>query len=198
VDLGHHVGFVLSLDLRGYCVDAQVVKVQGGRMKRNWEGYSADLFGHRVRHAGHRGRRGGIEEATKGKATPTTLAGLIDGWVELRRDPFGVERTTRYRPEGWIERVRTSGPSGLVDETVYAGHDALGNPASITTAEGTTQLEYDPRHRVRQIAYPASSGWPACGTACERFEYDRAGNRTLHQKDGAVRRAVICPASLLG
>jgi YD repeat-containing protein len=112
-----------------------------------------------------------------------------------RRDPFGVERTTSYRPEGWIERVRTSGPSGLLDETVYAGHDALGNPASITTAEGTTQLEYDPRHRVRQIAYPARSGWPACGTACERFAYDRAGNRTLHEKDGAERRAVVDAAN---
>jgi RHS repeat-associated protein len=69
--------------------------------------------------------------------------------------------------------------------------------ASITTAEGTTQIEYDPRHRVRQIAYPASSGWPTCGTACERFAYDRAGNRTLHQKDGAVRRAVIDAADQL-
>lgn len=108
-----------------------------------------------------------------------------------RRDPFGVERTTSYRPEGWIERVRTSGPSGPIDEAVHAGHDALGNPASVTTAEGTTRLEYDPRHRVRQIAYPESPGWPACTAACERFEYDRVGNRTLHRNDGAVRRALI-------
>jgi len=54
--IGKNVGFVLSLDLRDRCVDADVVMVSNGRLRRNWEGgYSANLVSHLVKYAGFRG-----------------------------------------------------------------------------------------------------------------------------------------------
>lgn len=79
VYLGKHVGFVFSLDVRDQCVDAQVVKVRDGQMKRNWEGgYSSDVFTHLVRYAGYRGRPAGASTAEK-----AALKGMVDGWAEL-------------------------------------------------------------------------------------------------------------------
>jgi len=79
VYMGKHVGFIFSLDVRDQCVDAQVVKVSDGQMKRNWEGgYSSGLFTHLVRHTGYRGSLVGA--STTGKAT---LEGMVDGWAEL-------------------------------------------------------------------------------------------------------------------
>lgn len=79
VYLGNNVGFIFSLDVRDQCVDAQVVKVRDGQMKRNWQGgYSSGLFTHLVRHAGYRGRSAGARTAEK-----AALKGMVDAWAEL-------------------------------------------------------------------------------------------------------------------
>lgn len=84
VYLGRHVGFVFSLDVRDQCVDAQVVKVRDGQIKRNWEGgYSADLFSHLVKYAGYRGRASGSKGQARTAAQQATLEQLIDAWAQL-------------------------------------------------------------------------------------------------------------------
>ena len=82
--LGKHVGFIFSLDLRDECVDAQVVRVWDGRMKRNWEGgYSADLFTHLVGNAGYRGRPA---RSTTDQTSHDRLQRMIDEWAQLLKD----------------------------------------------------------------------------------------------------------------
>ena len=72
VYLGKNVGFVFSLDVRGQCVDAQVVKVRDGQMKRNWEGgYSSSLVSHLVRYCGYRGK-------PKGSSSLSDLEKIFD------------------------------------------------------------------------------------------------------------------------
>ena len=83
VYLGKHVGFVFSFDVRDQCVDGQVVKVNDGRMKRNWEGgYSANLFTHLVKYAGYRGKPAGSAGASN-DTNEAALRRMIDAWVEL-------------------------------------------------------------------------------------------------------------------
>ena len=54
--VGQNVGFILSLDLRDSCVDAEVATATNGLLRRNWEGgYSSNLVSHLVKHAGFRG-----------------------------------------------------------------------------------------------------------------------------------------------
>lgn len=84
VYLGEHVGFIFGLDLRDQVVDAQVVKVKDGQMKRNWEGgYSANIFMHLVTHAGY---RGGAAERKAIAAAQPGLERMIAGWVELLKE----------------------------------------------------------------------------------------------------------------
>jgi hypothetical protein len=84
VYLGKHVGFVFSLDVRDQCVDAQVVKVKDGQMKRNWEGgYSSDIFSHLVKYAGYRGSAGGSRKSPNNDAGQAAIQRMIDGWAEL-------------------------------------------------------------------------------------------------------------------
>ena len=79
VFLGKHVGFILSLDVRDQCVDAQVVKVQDGQIKRTWEGgYSSNILSHLVKHAGYRGQSRESNETSK-----PALERMVDAWVEL-------------------------------------------------------------------------------------------------------------------
>jgi hypothetical protein len=86
VYLGKHVGFIFSLDVRDQCVDAQVVKVQDGHMKRNWEGgYSSNLFAHLVKHAGYRGRSRSSSEDSQSQIGETAIRRMIDEWVVLLR-----------------------------------------------------------------------------------------------------------------
>jgi hypothetical protein len=87
VYLGKHVGFVFSLDVRDQCVDAQVVKVKDGQMKRNWEGgYSSDIFSHLVKYAGYRGSPGGSRKLPQNDASQADLQRMIDGWAELLKE----------------------------------------------------------------------------------------------------------------
>lgn len=85
VYLGKHVGFIFSLDVRDQCVDAEVVKVRDGKIKWNWEegGYSSNIFGHLVDHAGYRGGPAGPAGRGPSKAGESDLERMIDGWVEL-------------------------------------------------------------------------------------------------------------------
>ena len=87
VYLGKHIGFIFSLDVRDQCVDAQVVKVQDGQMKRNWEGgYSANIFNHLVKYDGYRGNpRGSRRLATSG-IRQANLQQMIEGWAELLKE----------------------------------------------------------------------------------------------------------------
>ena len=86
VYVGKHVGFIFSLDVRDQCIDAQVVKVQNGCLKRNWEGgYSSDIYGHLITHAGYRGNPNPSGGNGPGHATEYPLQGMIDGWANLLR-----------------------------------------------------------------------------------------------------------------
>jgi len=71
------VGFIFSLDLRDQCVDAAVVRVVDGQIKRGWDGgYSAGLYTHLVEKAGYRGGPG------KSSASGL-LEQMIEGWADL-------------------------------------------------------------------------------------------------------------------
>jgi RHS repeat-associated protein len=110
------------------------------------------------------------------------------------RDPFGVERRTTYTEHGFVDRVELHSATALVESYAYSGYDALGNPGQIvsTDANGpaTTSVQYDARSRIEKVAYPGGS-LAACLTACERFQYDQAGNRTLHVENGISRQYVV-------
>jgi RHS repeat-associated protein len=103
------------------------------------------------------------------------------------RNPFGHERRTSYTVEGFVDAVELHSPSALIERYAYAAYDDLGNPGQIVTAEGTTEIRYDPRSRVEKVAYPGGS-LSACLTNCERFEYDLVANRTKHVQNGIERR----------
>ena len=105
------------------------------------------------------------------------------------RNPFGMERRTRYTPAGFVESVELHSASALVERYAYAAYDDLGNPGQIVTGEGTTAIVYDPRSRVEKVAYPGG-GLAACLTGCERFSYDKVGNRTTHVQNGIEERYV--------
>ena len=78
---GEHVGFVFSFDVRDQVVSAQVVRVIDGRLTRNWEGgYSANVFGHLVKHTGY---RGGPSASAKGKEYSNMIERQMAGWVAL-------------------------------------------------------------------------------------------------------------------
>jgi RHS repeat-associated protein len=106
------------------------------------------------------------------------------------RNPFGHERRTAYTPEGFVEQVEIHSATALVESYAYAAYDELGNPGQIVTGEGTTALQYDPRSRLEKVAYPGGS-LAACLTSCERFQYDLAGNRTVHVQNGIEARYVV-------
>lgn len=79
--LGKHVGFIFSLDVRDQCVDAQVVKVKNGEIKRNWNGgYSCNIFTHLVKYAGYRGKSASLHI---GGLDKSTLQRMIDDWAQL-------------------------------------------------------------------------------------------------------------------
>ena len=94
------------------------------------------------------------------------------GRLVRRTDPGGFERFITHTPEGFVDRVTLEGPSGVIDEFVYADYDTLGNPHTITSGEGTTTIAYDARSHVTSVDYP--------GPESESFGYDRLGNRTSH------------------
>jgi len=84
VYMGKNVAILLSLDIRDNHVDAQVAKVSGGVLKRNWEGgYSSGLLGHLVKYAGYRGRPSasvGHGESLGGKSS---IEQMIRTWADL-------------------------------------------------------------------------------------------------------------------
>jgi RHS repeat-associated protein len=110
------------------------------------------------------------------------------------RDPFGVERLTTYVEKGFVERVELRSATALVESYDYSNYDNLGNPGRIVSNAGTTtettEVQYDARARVEKVAYPGGS-LAACLTTCERFQYDKAGNRTVHVENGITRRYVV-------
>lgn len=94
--LGEHVGLTFSLDVRDQCVDANVVKVRGGQMAHTWQGgYSSNLFGHLVKHAGYRG------DSARAKNGPSVRA-QIDRWAQLLKE--AGQSLLSDRPESLPER----------------------------------------------------------------------------------------------
>lgn len=76
---GRHVGFVFSYDIRDEVVDAEVVRVEDGRILRRPEGgYSKDLYAHLLEHCGYRGAPG-TGGGTSGLGT------TLEGWLALLR-----------------------------------------------------------------------------------------------------------------
>lgn len=85
VYLGRNLGFVISLDVREQCVDAEVVKVQSGKVFRTSDGgYSSDLFAHLVEHSGFRGKPPLLGESS-GMSNSAALCLKIDAWANLLR-----------------------------------------------------------------------------------------------------------------
>ncbi|TAN84047.1 MAG: hypothetical protein EYR95_18140 [Phormidium sp. SL48-SHIP] len=53
---GKNVAFEFSFDARDQCIDAEVIKVERGSLRRNWDGgYSKDIYTHLVAAEGYRG-----------------------------------------------------------------------------------------------------------------------------------------------
>lgn len=88
-------------------------------------------------------------------------------------DPSGIYRSTSYTPRGFVDEVRVVAPSGVLETIDYQGYDKVGNPGTITTGEGNTQITYDALDRVIHAGYPVGS---------EDFGYDKVGNRTSHKR----------------
>lgn len=81
VYLGTNVAFEVSFDLRDKCVDAEVIKVNGGKLLREWEGgYSSSLYTHLVQKERYRGSpSGGVRHAE----TDDPLTRMINGVAGL-------------------------------------------------------------------------------------------------------------------
>ena len=78
---GHHVAFEFSLDVRDQCVDAEVIKVEHGKLLRNWDGgYSSDVFSHLVKKEGYRGKPSGTYDLS---APASALDKAIGAWSSL-------------------------------------------------------------------------------------------------------------------
>lgn len=112
-------------------------------------------------------------------------------------DPFGVERTVDYTPEGFVDTVEIGLGGSPMETYTYSGYDLVGNPERIeSSGEGVTEIRYDRRHRVSRVAYPGGD-IDTCGSDCEEFEYDLVGNRINHIANGVERRYVIDAADQL-
>lgn len=78
---GKNVAFEFSLDVRDQCVDAQVIKVENGTLRRNWNGgYSKDIYTHLVSAEGYRGSPTGSLNAGE---SGSKLDKAIAGWSSL-------------------------------------------------------------------------------------------------------------------
>lgn len=77
---GQNVAFEFSLDVRDQCVDAEVIEVAAGTLKRRWEGgYSDEVYNHLVEKEGYRGSPRGVAKTSGG----TKLDRAIEGWSSL-------------------------------------------------------------------------------------------------------------------
>jgi RHS repeat-associated protein len=96
-----------------------------------------------------------------------------------RTGPGGADWRARYTAKGFLEQIEIDLPGTVSDETIaYAGHDARGYPATITSGEGVTTLGYTDLGRLESAAYPDGSS--------ESFSYDRAGNRKTRTAGGTA------------
>ena len=56
VYVGKNVAFVFSYNLRDQCLDSEVIKVERGKLIRDWDGgYSSGIYSHLVRKEHYRG-----------------------------------------------------------------------------------------------------------------------------------------------
>ena len=78
---GENLAFEFSLDVRDQCIDAEVIKVECGKLLRNSDGgYSSDIYDHLVKNEGYRGSpKGNLSNSPKSR----DLEGDIDGWISL-------------------------------------------------------------------------------------------------------------------
>lgn len=86
VYLGRNVGLVFSLDRRDNTVDAQVARLEAGRLPDpRSPGGTVGLMSYLVKHCGYRGRLPpGLRDATSG-ATSDALSAALDGWAGVLR-----------------------------------------------------------------------------------------------------------------
>lgn len=78
---GQNVAFEFSFDVRDQCVDAEVIRVESGKLRRNWDGgYSSDIWDHLVRKEGYRRSPRGTFDRTSGGSR---LDNAIDSYRSL-------------------------------------------------------------------------------------------------------------------
>jgi hypothetical protein len=78
---GEHVAFEFSLDVRDQCIDTEVIKVENGKLLRNWDGgYSSDVFSHLVKKERYRGKPSGECDLS---VLGSELEKAICGWSSL-------------------------------------------------------------------------------------------------------------------
>lgn len=64
---------------------------------------------------------------------------------------YSQERLTSYIADGRLEAVELR-RDGLVQERfTYENYDLLGNPRTMTSGEGTTQVTYDDRSQAMKL-----------------------------------------------
>ena len=119
------------------------------------------------------------------------LASVKDGsglalvtYANDRRPPHakdnanGTASTYSYDTNGFVRETDNLGPGGAVLSKFAYTRDALGNPLSMTTQEGTTTYRYDAAGRLIGATLP--------GGRTLEYSYDAAGNRTSSSDNGAA------------
>jgi RHS repeat-associated protein len=96
--------------------------------------------------------------------TQTTLPS-VSGYLETRT----------YDRAGRLTEVRNAKSGSTLSFASY-DYDAVGNPTTLTTAEGTASYSYDSLDRVTEACYQASCPDPS--DPFIRYAYDEVGNRT--------------------
>ncbi len=79
VYMGKYVAFEFSFDFRDQCLDSEVIKVEQGKLVREWDGgYFSGIYSHLVEKECYRGSpSGGVTHAETGEHLTRMLNGVV-------------------------------------------------------------------------------------------------------------------------
>jgi len=90
----------------------------------------------------------------------------------------GAQTTYAYDTAGRMTRIEHRSPQDVLQAFFEYAYDAMGQPISLETMEGRTDLAYDLAGQLTRATFPDGR--------TVQYAYDAAGNRTSVDDDGAV------------